>query len=95
MNFAHYRWNAEEIPADNFYFGEPSRRIFDPHNGNQVLFLMNCYASAMPHVSLSEVRRFESIMAHQLPPNLKSEISVFNWMLKAMTHGGKQSGDTA
>lgn len=84
MNFAHYRWSSNDEGRNNFYFGEPSRRAFDRNNGMQVLFLINCYASVMEGFSLIEGRRLETKIAHQLPDNLKSEISVFNWMMQSM-----------
>lgn len=80
LNFIHYRWALEDEPASILYQGEPSRRIFDPFNGNQVLFLINACDTAWGSLSLKEVRQLESKIAHQLPSDIKSERSVFNWI---------------
>ncbi len=88
LQFVHYRWERDEASLNNFFLGEPSRRLFDPHNGKQVLFLVNCYASAIEHFTLRDAHTIESKIAHQLPTDLKSEIAVFNWIKRMMTPGG-------
>lgn len=84
MCFIHYRWEREEKPVGDVFCGEPSRRIFDPFNGDQVLFLINFYASIAGAFSLKDARTLERKIAHQLPPGLKSERSVFNWIIQSM-----------
>lgn len=84
MSFIHYRWDMEEEPASVVFCGEPSRRIFDRFNGAQVLFLINCCARIVERFSLKDARMLESRIAHQLPPGLKSERSVYNWILQTI-----------
>jgi len=73
----HYSWvngGSAEV-----YTGSPSRRLFDRFNGDQVLFIINfCAQSA--NFSLEDVRVMEDRIAHYLPLEAKSEISVINWL---------------
>lgn len=80
MQFEHYRWTDADN-AGSIFIGEPSRRIFDPYNGNQVLFLINYYISVTERYSISEARVIESRIAYKLPLSTKSERSVLNWLI--------------
>lgn len=79
MLFAHYRWPSNDSEL-SLFTGEPSRRIFDPYNGNQVLFVINYYISLLGKSSKTEARAVESNIAHKLPLNTKSERSVLKWL---------------
>lgn len=79
MEFTHYRW-TDGIDNGSMYAGEPSRRVFDPYNGDQVLFLINYYLANKGNFSISEARAIESKLAHKLPLSSQSERSVFNWL---------------
>jgi len=79
MEFTHYRW-IDGSDANLMYAGEPSRRIFDPYNGDQVLFLINYYFSTEGNYSISGGKAIESKLAHKLPIVSQSERSVFNWL---------------
>lgn len=81
MQFVHYRWLDEET-ADSLFAGEPSRRIFDPYNGNQVLFLINYFMAITGDSTLGEAREIENKIAYKLPLDSKSERSVLNWLSK-------------
>ena len=72
----HYTWNNETVK----FMGQPTRRLFDRFNGDQVLFLINFYGSLSNQFSLEEGRKIEHRISHQLPLDIKSEISVFNWI---------------
>jgi hypothetical protein len=78
MEGTHYNWpnDGEKI----LYIGQPSRRSFDPFNGNQVLFLINFYGSLSDRFTVKEGKEIEKQLLHHLPADLKSEISVFNWL---------------
>lgn len=80
LNFQHYRWELEFDDETGVYSGEPTRRSFDPFNGNQVLFLINCYGYAMGNLTLKQAHLIEDNIAYRLPIGLKSERSVFNWI---------------
>ena len=81
MEGSHYSWpdNNEKI----LYIGMPSRRSFDAFNGDQVLFIINSYASLVTDFTVDKGRQIERQLLYYLPTNLKSEISVVNW-LKAL-----------
>ena len=70
-----YNWEGE------FKFdGTPSRRLFDRQNGNQLLFIINLYASQNDKFSGDQVQRIEEMLVNKLPDDVKSEISVLNWL---------------
>jgi hypothetical protein len=73
----HYSWAGD---GKHFYTGEPSRRVFDKFNGDQVLFLINFYGTMSGTFSVTEGRAIEQKIIHDLPSHAKSEISVFNWI---------------
>lgn len=74
----HYKWDG--LPGDTLFSGVPTRRLFDRYNGEQVLFLINFYASMSDGFTLQEARRIEHLISDFLPMDAKSEISVFNWI---------------
>jgi hypothetical protein len=78
MEGSHYNWldNNEKI----LYIGPPSRRSFDPFNGDQVLFVINSYAVLIDNFSIGKGQQIERQLLYYLPTNLKSEISVLNWL---------------
>lgn len=81
MRGSHYNWNDNAIAAGKIYAGEPSRRLFDRFNGDQVLFLVNFYCSILPEgFNLQHARIAEWELTHHLPTGIKSELSVFNWL---------------
>lgn len=73
----HYHWSAEK---KDLFTGQPSRRLFDRYNGNQVLFLINFYGGMSDRFTLQEGKQIEQKILHDLPENAKSEIAVFNWI---------------
>ena len=67
--------------TDEFVFdGTPSRRLFDRRNGNQILFIINLYASQVKGFAETDVARIEDMIINQLPEAIKSEISVLKWL---------------
>lgn len=88
MVFTHYRWTEGE-DGTSIFTGEPSRRAFDPYNGNQVLFLINYYISVnFPNKKFSpgEARAIESRLAYDLPLTPKSERSVYHWLTQEISN---------
>jgi len=77
MEGTRYNWVDEE---KHLFTGQPSRRTFDRSNGNQVLFLINSYASLADRFTIGEGRTIEHKIQHDLPLEAKSEISVLNWL---------------
>ena len=70
-----YTWTGEFI-----FDGTPSRRLFDRQNGNQLLFIINLYASQSDKFSADQVQAIEEMLVNKLPEGVKSEISVLNWL---------------
>lgn len=73
-----YRWDTD--PLGIIFSGRPSRRLFDRFNGDQVLFIINFYASFFEGFKLEQARILEQQIANNLPLEARSEISVFNWI---------------
>lgn len=88
MSFVHYRWNDAADTNDSLFTGEPSRRSFDPSHGDQVLFLINCCAMQADWLGPGDVLQLESRIANHLPAEIKSERSVFTWMMQFLTKMG-------
>jgi hypothetical protein len=72
-----YNWKAQ---ITSQYEGTPSRRLFDPRNGAQILFIINCFYEWAGPTSVLVVKRLEELICSQLPPEMKSELAVFNWL---------------
>lgn len=72
----HYHWKVEP----NLFTGQPSRRLFDRANGEQVLFLINFFGSLSDRFTIEEGKMIESELSRRLPLEAKSEISVVNWI---------------
>lgn len=83
MKGTHYSWNIE---GRNIFTGQPSRRLFDRFNGDQVLFIINFYASlSAENFTLQEGRRLEDQLFNHLPLGISSEVSVFNWLRESVS----------
>ena len=70
-----YSWINEAI-----FTGEASRRLFNRYNGNQLLFVLNLYASLIDGFTVSMGLKIEDRLMNQLPVDAKSEISVLHWL---------------
>jgi hypothetical protein len=82
MILIHYRWQDNNSGANTPFSGEPSRRSFDHLNGDQVLFMINYLGSFFENFTLQQARALENQIAYSLPLEVKSEISVMNWLRK-------------
>jgi hypothetical protein len=81
------RFLKEHLSAYNYswideatFTGEPSRRVFDRYNGNQLLFILNFYASLIEGFTVTMGLKIEDRLMNQLPVDARSEISVLNWL---------------
>ena len=70
-----YSWINESI-----FTGNPSRRLFNRYNGNQLLFIINFYASMTEEFTVNSGLKIEDMLMNQLPVDAKSEISVLKWL---------------
>ena len=77
LQTSRYLW----VEDDHVYNGMPSRRGFNRNNGNQVLFLINCYTSVQGALTKSQLLALEQFIVWGLPVQAKSEISVLRNML--------------
>ena len=75
-----YTWINETT-----FTGEPSRRLFNRYNGNQLLFILNLYASLIEGFTVKMGIKIEDRLMNQLPIDAKSEISVLNWLKQTPT----------
>lgn len=73
-----YSWINEAT-----FTGEASRRLFNRYNGNQLLFVLNLYASLIEGFTIKMGLNIEDRLMNQLPVDAKSEISVLNWLKQA------------
>lgn len=80
IDFVQYSWDMEDEVAGALFSGAPSRRIFDPLNGHQVLFLINYYAMLTGQFRPEDAHLMENRLVHKLPLGKMSELSVIRWM---------------
>jgi hypothetical protein len=73
----HYDWTTE---SRHKIIASPDRRLFDRSNGNQILYLINFFGYSVGNLTINDGQRIESLIIKELPAELKSEISVFNWL---------------
>ncbi|MDB5232153.1 MAG: hypothetical protein JWN76_2958 [Chitinophagaceae bacterium] len=73
-----YHWSPD---ANNkSVSGDPARRYFDKNNGEQILFIINCFGESIGKLSVNDGRRLEELILKELPSDMKSELAVFNWL---------------
>ena len=85
VNCDHYTWEQDSEKV-SLFSGQPSRRSFNRFNGDQVLFLINFYGSFSEGFTIQQARIIELKIAHHLPVEIKSEVSVFNWIRDTAAH---------
>lgn len=70
-----YEWDSQLI-----YNGDPTRRLYNRHNGNQLLFIINHFAESSNTFDTEKGVLIQDMLNHQLPVDAKSEISVIKWL---------------
>ena len=78
MEVDYYKW--DENPDQQLFSGEPSRRLFNRYNGDQVLFIINSYGALSEKFTTQQAKDIEMEIINHLPLDAKSEISVINWL---------------
>jgi hypothetical protein len=73
-----YQWGNEQNPVSDDR--EPSRRAFDRYNGDHVLYIINYYVKQTNKFSKEYCQLLEKKISQDLPLELRSELSVFNWI---------------
>lgn len=81
LKYNHYYWRTASDPV--VFTGEPTRRLFDRFNGEQVLFIINLFDGVFERFTIQEGREMEHLINNSLPLEAKSEISVLNWLRNA------------
>lgn len=74
----YYDWSKQTM--HHVTTDEPDRRLFDPLNGNQILYLINFFGHSVGNLSIVDGQRVEYLIMNELPAELKSERAVFNWL---------------
>lgn len=74
----HYNWTKNVNGST--YAGTPGRRMFDRHDGNQLLFLINFFGESIGNLTLQDGHKIEELINNQLPSGVRSELAVFNWL---------------
>lgn len=72
-----YNW-PEATPRT--FSGTPSRRRFDPDNGEQLLFIINCFYESTGLTTPEIGLQLERLINTRLPLEVMSEVTVFNWL---------------
>jgi len=75
-----YDWDSQLV-----YNGEPTRRLYNRHNGNQLLFVINHFAESTNTFDIKKGVVIQEMLAHQLPVEAKSELSVIKWLNKKIS----------
>ncbi len=75
---SNYNWFPASLEklADCF----PTRKSFDRLNGDAILRMINLFNLLVTKLNLADGRSMELALAKELPPELLSEVSVFNWL---------------
>ncbi|MBV4360418.1 hypothetical protein [Pinibacter aurantiacus] len=74
----HYDWSDGR--NHSMQNNEPDRRTFDRFNGFQVLFIINYFGKSLGKQNIAVGLKVEELISAQLPPDVKSELSVFHWL---------------
>lgn len=77
LQFDHYTWSEK---SESQFSGDPSRRLFDRFNGDQVLFIINYLALQDDKLALQDARDIEQSIFRKLPADARSEMAVVNWL---------------
>jgi hypothetical protein len=76
----YYDWSTET--GHKAVPNSPDRRLFDRLNGNQILYLINCFGYSVGNITIDDGQRIENLIIKELPPELKSEKALFNWLIE-------------
>jgi hypothetical protein len=77
-----YNWAPDQETL--LFTDSPTRRTFDRYNGDQVLFIINLLLDASESFSIEDGKKIEALIINKLPFDPCSELTVYNWLQKAM-----------
>ena len=72
-------YNYTWINEVNFN-GEAGSRLFNRYDGNQLLFILNLYASLIEGCTINMGLKIEDRLMNQLPTDNISEAAVLKWL---------------
>lgn len=75
---AGYSWLPESSNQVSDHF--PTRKAFDRYSGDAMLRMLNLFNLLIARLTLTEGQTMELALARELPLQLCSETSVFNWL---------------
>lgn len=82
-----YQWQRDNM--SDLVDRTPSRRAFDRFNGHHVLYIINYYVTLTNRFSKEYCQLLERKISQDLPIDLRSELSVFNWINISSENGEK------
>ena len=80
-----YHWTPDT--ERSLFDGNASRRLFDRHHGNQVLFIINLILDISGNFSVEKGKQIERLIINKLPFMRSSELTVFNWIQTEIAQG--------
>ena len=73
-----YTWTTTDVPFE----GQPSRRLFDRWNGDQVFYIIDLVLQSIGDLSMEQGTKLEKLIINKFPFDPCSELTVFNWLKK-------------
>ncbi len=70
-----YEWNNKLK-----FNGNPSRRLYNRVDGNQLLFIINQFAATVSTFNINTVVTIQNMLMYELPLEAKSELSIMKWL---------------
>ncbi len=74
-----YSW-SNEGSTEFSKNSSPSRKLFDRCSGDCVLSMINMFDSLVAALTVADGQRIETLLLNELPFDVRSEMSVFNWL---------------
>ncbi len=74
-----YSWN-EDSNKKMLTDGFPTRNRFDRFSGDGMLRMINLFNFLVSRLTVKEGQRIENSIVKELPLQLSTELSVFNWL---------------
>lgn len=73
-----YKWGNDDRSAT--LANGPTRKPFDRFSGDSLLRMINLFDQFIATLTISQGQKIECLIQENLPPEAKSELSVFNWL---------------
>lgn len=73
-----YKWSNDDRSV--MLANGPTRKSFDRFNGDSLLHMINLFDRFIAKLTVPQGQKIEHLIQENLPPEAKSELSVFNWL---------------